>query len=194
MRALQALAFIVAVSAPGMALAQPDRPLTRDGLVAAIESERAWCAGWRETDQSCEEIVFLEAQKNLVSQTRRYRIYEGADFEMVVRNTARFEGGKLCWTYRFAEMDIAFLEAGVRASTEQSAAMMMVMRETMSELEGKVACDAFTRDEATGEIAAATTLDGERAPEYDSRFRLLAPDVRVKLRGVFEDAPEPTTT
>lgn len=194
MRALQALAFIAAVSAPGMALAQPDRPLTRDGLVAAIASERAWCAGWREADQSCEEIVFLEAEKNLVSQTRRYRIYEGADFEMVVRNTARFEGGKLCWTYRFAEMDIAFLEAGVRASTEQSAAMMMVMRETMSELEGKVACDAFTRDEATGEIAAATTLDGERAPEYDSRFRLLAPDVRVKLRGVFEDAPEPTTT
>jgi hypothetical protein len=194
MRALQALALLAAVSIPGLASAQSDRPLTRDGLVAAIKSDRAWCAGWREADQSCEEVVFLETADNLVSQTRRYRIYEGADFEMVVRNTARLDAGKLCWTYRFDEMDIAFLEAGVRASAEQAAAMMLVMRETMSELEGKVACDAFARDEATGEIAAATTLDGERAPEYDSRFRLLAPDTRVKLRGVFEDTPEATTT
>ena len=194
MRALKALALIVAVSVPGAALARDDRPLTRDGLVAVIKSDRAWCAGWRETDQSCEEIVFLEAEKNLVSQTRRYRIYEGADFEMVVRNTATLDAGKLCWTYRFADMDIAFLEAGARASREQAAAMMLVMRETMSDLEGKVACDVFTRDDATGEISAAVTLDGERAPEYDSRFRLLAPDTRVKLRGVFEDTPDPSTT
>lgn len=194
MRALQALALFAAISVPSLALAQPDRRLTRDGLVATIESDRAWCAGWRDTDQSCEEIVFLEAAEGVVSQTRRYRIYEGADFEMVVRNTAKFDSGKLCWTYRFGEMDIAFLEAGVRASSEQTAAMMVVMRETMSDLEGKVACEAFTRDDATGDIATATTLDGERAPEYDSRFRLLAPDARVKLRGVFENTPEPTTT
>lgn len=194
MRALQVLALIAAVSGPSAALAQPDRPLTRDGLVATIKSERPWCAGWREADQSCEEIVFLEAIEGAVSQTRRYRIYEGSDFEMVVRNTARFDGGKLCWTYRFAEMDIAFLEAGVRAPKEQAAAMLMVMRETMADLEGKVACEAFSRDEATGEIAAAATLDGERAPEYDNRFRLLTPDARVKLRGVFEDTPDPTTT
>lgn len=194
MRALQVLAVILAVLAPSVALAGSDRPLTRDNLVAIIKTDPAWCAAWRETDESCEEVVFLEADETLVSQTRRYRIYEGADFEMVVRNSATFDAGKLCWTYRFEEMDIAFLEAGVLASPEQAAAMMVVMRETMSDLEGKVACEAFSRDEATGEIAAAATLDGERAPEYDSRFRLLAPDARVKLRGVFEDAPEPSTT
>ncbi len=194
MRALQVLALILAVAAPSAALGRADRPLTGDGLVAAIASDQAWCAGWREADQSCEEVVFLEAAENLVSQTRRYRIYEGADFEMVVRNTAKIEAGKLCWTYRFAEMEVAFLEAGVRAAPEQAAAMTVVLRETMADLEGKVACEAFSRDEATGEIAAAATLDGERAPEFDSRFRLLAPDARVKLRGVFEDKPEPTTT
>ena len=194
MRALQLLAVVAAVSAPSAALADAARPLTRDGLVAAIKSDRAWCAGWREADQSCEEVVFLETLKGVVSQTRRYRIYEGSDFEMVVRNTAKLDGGRLCWTYRFAEMDIAFLEAGVRAPKEQAAAMLMVMRETMSDLEGKMACETFSRDETTGEIAAAATLDGERAPEYDSRFRLLDPDVRVKLRGVFEDTPDPTTT
>lgn len=194
MRALMVLALAAAVSSPSAALADAARPLTREGLVAAIKSDRVWCGGWREADQSCEEIIFLEALKGVVSQTRRYRIYEGSDFEMVVRNTAKLEGGRLCWTYRFVEMDIAFLEAGVRAPKEQAAAMLMVMRETMSELEGKVACEAFTRDEATGDIAAAATLDGERAPEYDSRFRLLAPDARVKLRGVFEDKPDPTTT
>lgn len=194
MRALQVLALVAAVSAPSAALAQADRPLTRDGLVAAIKSDRVWCANWRETDQSCEEVVFLQTVDNLVSQTRRYRFYEGADFEMVVRNTVKLDAGKLCWTYRFADMDIAFLDAGVRASREQAAAMLLVVRGTMSDLEGKVACEIFTRDTATGEIGAAATLDGERAPEYDSRFRLLAPDTRVKLRGVFQDTPDPTTT
>ncbi|MDP2260972.1 MAG: hypothetical protein Q8J89_14770 [Caulobacter sp.] len=194
MRALQVLAVILALSTPSAVLARDDRPMSREGLVAAIKSDRAWCAGWRETDQSCEEIVFLEAVGDAVSQTRRYRIYEGADFEMVVRNAAKIDAGKLCWTYRFAEMEVAFLEAGVRAAPEQAAAMTVVLRETMADLEGKVACEAFSRDDATGEIAAAATLDGERAPEFDSRFRLLAPDTRVKLRGVFEDKPEPTTT
>jgi hypothetical protein len=165
-------------------------------VAAAAHSQpaSAWCGGWRDADMSCEEIVFLETAKGAVSQTRRYRIYEGSDFEMIVRNTAKLEGGKLCWTYRFAEMDIAFLEAGVRAPREQADAMLMVMRETMSDLEGKVACEAFTRDDTTGEIAAAATLDGERAPEYDSRFRLLPPEARIKLRGVFEDKPEPSRT
>ena len=170
------------------------RALLVPALVATIKSDQAWCGGWRDADRSCEEIVFLETAKGAVSQTRRYRIYEGSDFEMVVRNTAKLEGGKLCWTYRFAEIDIAFLDAGERAQREQAAAMMMVMRETMSDLEGKLACEAFSRDEKTGEISATTTLDGERAPEYDHRFRLLDPDARVKLRGVFEDKPEPTTT
>jgi len=194
MRALQVLALAALVLAPSAALARAERPLTREALVATIKSDRAWCAGWRETDQSCEEVVFLEPVKNLFSQTRRYRIYEGSDFEMVVRNTVKLEAGKLCWTYRFVEMDIAFLEAGARASREQAAAMTVVMRETMAELEGKVVCEAFSRDDVTGEIAASATLDGERAPEYDSRFRLLPPDSRVKLRGVFDDTPEPTTT
>lgn len=194
MRALLVPALVAALAAPGAALADPARPLTREALVATIKSDQAWCGGWRDADRSCEEIVFLETAKGAVSQTRRYRIYEGSDFEMVVRNTAKLEGGKLCWTYRFAEMDIAFLEAGVRAPREQAAAMLMVMRETMSDLEGKVACEAFTRDDTTGEIAAAATLDGERAPEYDSRFRLLPPEARIKLRGVFEDKPEPSRT
>jgi hypothetical protein len=194
MRALLVPALVAALAAPGAALADPARPLTREALVATIKSDRAWCGGWRDADMSCEEIVFLETAKGAVSQTRRYRIYEGSDFEMVVRNTVKLEGGKLCWTYRFAEMDIAFLEAGVRAPREQAAAMLMVMRETMSDLEGKVACEAFTRDDTTGEIAAAATLDGERAPEYDSRFRLLPPEARIKLRGVFEDKPEPSRT
>ncbi len=194
MRAFHALALIAALSAPTVALAQVARPLSRDALVATIKSDRTWCAGWRETDKSCEEVVFLEAGKGVISQTRRYRIYEGADFEVILRNTAKIERDGLCWTYRFAEIDIAFLDAGERAQREQAAAMMMVMRETMSDLEGKVVCEAFSRDEKTGEISATTTLDGERAPEYDHRFRLLDPDARVKLRGVFEDKPEPTTT
>jgi hypothetical protein len=194
MHVFQALAFIITAWTPFAALAEDVRPLTRDGLIATIKSDRAWCAGWRDADQSCEEVVFLETEKGVVSQTRRYRIYEGSDFEVIVRNTAKIESGKLCWTYRFADMDVAFLEAGVRAPQEQSAAMMVVMRETMSDLEGKVSCETFSRDEKTGEIAAAATLDGERAPEYDNRFRLLAPDAKVKLRGVFEDTPQATTT
>ena len=95
---------------------------------------------------------------------------------------------------RWARVHLSCAQAADTLVPDGQPAMLMVMRETMSDLEGKVACEAFTRDETSGEITAAATLDGERAPEYDSRFRLLDPDARVKLRGVFEDKPDPTTT
>jgi hypothetical protein len=56
----------------------------------------------------------------------------------------------------------------------------------MASLEGKKSCEAYVRDEATGELKATVTLDGEAAPEFDSTYRLIPPDTRILLRPLFE--------
>lgn len=195
MRLLPALALLAALAASGPTLAQsPGKPLARDAVTSLLKGNDAWCAAWRQSDRSCEEVIFLQSAKDSVTQTRRYRMSDRGGVEMVVRQSGKLEDQGLCWTFRFVDLDIAFLNEGVRAPAEQSAALILLMRESMSELEGKKVCERFSRDGATGEVLSTTTIDGEVAPEFESRFRLLAPDERVKLRPLFELDDEPTST
>lgn len=195
MRLLSALACLAVFAAPATALAQPaGKPLSREALSRLIKDDSVWCAGWRQSDQSCEEVVFVEAAGDKVTQTRRYRISEEADFEMIIRQTLKLDGPRLCWTFKFAELDVVVLNDGARAPEAQSAVTMALVREKMGDLEGKLACESYVRDESTGEISSTATLDGAPAPDFDNRFRLLPPDTRVKLRALFEETEDATTT
>lgn len=195
MRLLPALAFLAALAASGAAAAQSaDKPLTSTGVSALIKDQKAWCSAWQAADQSCEELVFLDADKGKVTQTRRYRMSDTGDIEMIVRQQLALEGDGLCWTFKFLDLDIVILNEGRRAPAEQAAAMILLIRERMTDLEGKRTCERFTRDRATGDILSTTTVDGAPAPEFDSRFRLLPPETRIKLRPLIEFGEEPTTT
>jgi len=193
MRLLPALAF-AALLAPLAASAQPSAALSGDALTRLINDGQVWCAGWRDSDQSCDEVVFMEAADGKVAQTRRYRISDEVDFEMVIRQTLKVDGPRLCWTYRFEEMDVAVLNDGARAPAAQATVTIAMIRERMTDLEGKVACESYTRDAATGELSMTATLDGERAPDLDNRFKLLSPDSRVKLRALLETTEDAIAT
>ena len=191
MRLLPALAVAALLAVPAAAAAQPaGGPVAREALDSLIKEDSAWCAGWRQSDQSCEEIVFFEAIGDKVGLTRRYRMSDTVDFEMVVRQTLAFDGARLCWTFRFDEMDVAVLNDGIRAPAAQAAITIALVREKMSDLEGKLACESYARDAASGEVVSTATLDGQPAPDFDNRFKLLPLDARVKLRPLFETEPD----
>lgn len=189
MRALQALALAAFLALPVATTAHAgDVPLTRDGLLAAIKSDKVWCSRWQDKDQSCEEVTFLEAKKDIISQTRRYRMSDSADIEMVVSEKLKLEGGALCSTFKFENLDIVVLSGGEPAPDEQALTTRAVIATIMADLEGKKSCAAFTQDDKTGLVKSTITLDGQAAPEFDTDYRLLSPDTRIQLRPVFEDA------
>ena len=199
MRSPAALVLAAALAATRTAVAQAGpqpaaRPLTRQDVAALVKQDASWCGGWRKSDDSCEELVFLATDKDGVLQTRRYLLADEGVVELVVRQRVTLDNDGLCWTYRFVDLDIAVLNEGQRASAEQSAAMVLLMRERMADLEGKRSCERFARDAATGDILSTTTLDGAPAPELDTRFRLLPQDARIKLRGLIDFSNEPTNT
>lgn len=196
MRAFPAFALAVAVALP---IALPARaseaPLTREGLLAVIKSDKVWCSSWRDKDQSCEDIAFVEVKgADTVDQISRYRMSQSPDLQMVVRETVKVEGAALCSTFRFAALDIVVLMDGEPAEAEQALPILAILAQSMADLEGKKTCEAFARDDATGEIKGRVTLDGEAAPEFDSIYRLIAPTTRIQLRPVFEDTEAITTT
>jgi hypothetical protein len=199
MRAFPALAFAAVMALPLAAQARPpakpvDPTLGKEALLAVIQTGKVWCSDWREADQSCEEVVFLEADKDRVSQVRRYRMSAEGELDILMRQIVSFEGDKLCWTYRFAEMDVVILNDGARAPAEQAAPIRGLMAGIMADLEGKKACESFIPDAASGDLDSKVTLDGEAAPDFSTRFRLLAPETRVKLRPMFEPIEDLTTT
>lgn len=195
MRALQALVLAVVVALPAALPAQAaEAPLTREGLVALLKSDKVWCSSWRDKDQSCEDIAFLEAAGDLVTQISRYRMSQTPDLQMVVRETVKMEGASLCSTFKFAELDVVVLMDGEPAEAEQALPILAILAQSMADLEGKKACEAYVRDDATGEVKGKVTLDGEAAPEFDSIYRLIAPETRIQLRPVFEDTEATSIT
>lgn len=200
MRALQALALAAALTLPVAPLMVAttahagDIPLSQDGLLAAIKSDKVWCSRWQDKDQSCEEVTFLEAKKDIISQTRRYRMSESADIEMVISEKLKLEGGALCSTFKFEALDIVVLAGGEPAPDEQALTTRAVIAAIMADLEGKKTCAAFTQDDKTGLVKSTITLDGQAAPEFDTDYRLLSPDTRIQLRPVFEDTEASSIT
>lgn len=194
MRLWTLLAVAVAIALPTAPSARAaDRPLTRDALLTVLKTGQVWCSGWRDGDQSCEDIAFVDLLPgDTVRQVSRYRMSAKPNLEMVVRETVRIEGGQLCSTFRFGDLEIVVLMDDQPAPVDQATGILAVLAQAMARLEGKKSCETYVRDEATGELKAHVTLDGEAAPEFDSVYRLIKPDTRILLRPMFEDEADST--
>lgn len=199
MRFWTPLSLAAAITLPGaLAIAPPvqaaEKPLTREALLSVLKTDQVWCSGWRARDQSCEDVAFIDVLPgNKVRQVSRYRMSSDPDLQMVVRETVDVVGGALCSTFRFTDLDIVVLMDNEPAPREQSASILAVLAQSMASLEGKKTCEAYVRDEATGELKSTVTLDGEAAPEFDSTYRLIAPDTRILLRPMFEVEEQSTS-
>lgn len=196
MRALQALAVAAALclaSGAGVAARAAEVPLTRDTLVAALKSDSVWCSWWRDRDRSCEDVAYTDGiDGDQVSQVSRFRLWDDPDLQIVVRETRMLKDGALCSTFRFLDLEIAVLSDGVEAPTEQALPVLAMLAQSMADLEGKKTCEVFTRDEATGLLRSTATVDGEPAPEYDTEYRLTAPEIRIRLRPMIDSGETPS--
>ena len=182
-----------AILSTAMPAAAAEKPVSRDGLLTMLKAQQVWCSGWRDTDQSCEDIAFIDLlPDNKARQVSRYRMSAAPNLEMVVRETVNIEGPGLCSVFRFDDLEIVVLVDDEPAPMEQATSILAELAQSMAHLEGKKSCETYVHDEATGELKAHVTLDGEAAPEFDSTYRLIKPDTRILLRPMFQDNEEPT--
>lgn len=189
-----ALLAIAAISA-GLPARAAEKPVTREALIDLLKSERVWCSGWKESDHSCEDVSFVDIKTGgKVEQTSRLRMSAEPDLQMVVRETVEVEGGALCSTFRFEALDIVILMDERPATAELALPLIGVLAESMAGLEGKKACESYVRDEATGDLRSTVTLDGVEAPEFNSIYRLIAPETRIQLRPMLDDEEASQTT
>lgn len=184
-----ALAF-----APALPASAAEKPVSRESLLTMLKSDQVWCSAWQDKDQSCEDIAFLDVLPgNQVRQVSRYRMSAEPNLEMVVRETMKLEGDALCSVFRFNDLEIVVLMDEQPAPEEQAAPILAILAQSMAHLEGRKSCEAYGRDETTGDLRGHVTLDGEAAPEFDSTYRLIKPDTRILLRPMFEHEDEATT-
>ncbi|WGM39131.1 hypothetical protein [Caulobacter sp. NIBR1757] len=187
---LLTLAALAAVSIAPAALAG-EAPLDREALRGLAASGEALCGGWRDRDDSCEDVGFMELlPQDQVLHTYRFRISFEPDYEIVMQETATIEDGALCSTYSLANLTVRVLADGQAAPTEQTLAISAMFEESLAEFEGKQVCESYFRDQATGELTTVVTIDGVRNPDLESSYRILTKDERIHLRQM-DEAPDP---
>lgn len=187
---LPALAVFGTVLA-GAAIAPPafadEAPLDREALRGLARSGEPLCGGWRDRDDSCEDVGFMELlPQDQVLHTYRFRISFDPDYEVVMQETTTIEDGALCSTYSMSNLKIRVLSDGEAAPTEPSLAIGAMLQESLADYEGKQICESYYRDAATDELTTVVTIDGERDPELESRYRVLGKDDRIHLRQLDE--------
>ncbi len=183
---LLALAAVAGLSITTTAVAG-EAPLDREALRGLAQSGAALCGGWRDRDDSCEDVGFMELlPRDQVLHTYRFRLSFEPDYEVVMQETATIEDGALCSTYSVANLKLRVLADGEAAPTEQSMAISALFQESLSEYEGKQVCESFYRNGQTGELTTVVTIDGERSPDLESNYRVLAPQDRIHLREMDE--------
>ena len=89
MRALQVLALGALIALPATAAGAAEAPLSGKSLLTLMAEDRVWCSGWRDKDQSCEDVAFLEVKGKEVSQISRFRMLSDPDVQLVVRETLK---------------------------------------------------------------------------------------------------------
>lgn len=166
-----------------------EAPLDREALRSLAQSGEALCGGWRDRDDSCEDVGFLELlPQDQVLHTYRFRISFEPDYEVVMQETATIEDGALCSTYSIANLTVRVLADGDPAPTEQSLAISALFQDSLAEYEGKQVCESYYRDQETGELTTVVTIDGVRDPGLESSYRVLTKDDRIHLRQMDESA------
>ena len=166
-----------------------EAPLDREALRSLAQSGDPLCGGWRDRDDSCEDIGFLELlPEDQVLHTYRFRISFEPDYEVVMQETTTIEDGALCSTYSIANLKVRVLADGEAAPTEQSLAISAMFQDALAEYEGKLICERYFRDQATGELTTVVTIDGVRDPGLESSYRILTKDDRIHLRQMDESA------
>ena len=182
------LAFLCLTTGPAAAV---EAPISREALMDILKGDQIWCSEWRADQSSCDDVGFVEASTDgKYVQTYRYRLSTEPDLQMVMQETVSLEGDALCSTFSFESVELAVLLDGQPAPDEQSAEIAGIMASTMSELEGKKVCERYSRDSETGVLQATVTLDGKRAPKFDSQYLLIKPDTRIQLRPLFDDSDD----
>lgn len=184
---LLASAAFVAVLAIAPAAWAGEAPLDREALRGLAQSGEALCGGWRDRDDSCEDVGFMELlPQDQVRHTYRFRVSLDPDYEVVMQETVTIEDGALCSTYSATNLKIRVLSDGEAAPTEQSLAIGAMFQDSLADYEGKQVCESFFRDAATGELTTVVTIDGERDPDLESRYRVLGKEDRIHLRQMDE--------
>ncbi|MDB5471606.1 MAG: hypothetical protein JWR84_3166 [Caulobacter sp.] len=182
------LAALAGVSIAPAAFAG-EAPLDREALRSLARSGEALCGGWRDRDDSCEDVGFIElVAPDEVLHTYRFRISFEPDYEVVMQETATIEDGALCSTYSVGNLKVRVLADGEAAPTEQSMAISAMFQDSLAEFEGKQVCESYFRDQATGELNTVVTIDGIRNPDLESSYRVLTKDDRIHLRQMDESA------
>lgn len=164
-----------------------EAPLDREALRDLAESGATLCGGWRDRDDSCEDVGFMELlPQDQVLHTYRFRVSLEPDYEVVMQETTTIRDNALCSTYSSDGLSVRVLADGKPAPLEQALAISALFQSSLAEYEGKQVCEAYFRDPASGELSTVVTIDGVRDPTLESSYRILTKDDRIHLREMDE--------
>lgn len=184
--ALSALLAISCLLAPPKARAA-EQVMTRADILQLASEHRALCEGWRDQDQSCQSLLFLDVKAGgQLSETNRLQIADEPDVAVGILSDASLDGVAICTTLDLAPGHTVILMDGEPSDSEMAGQFLTALRASLAIYDGKRACETFRRDEATGVIRSTTTIDGKPAPELSSVYRQLPDTARVRMRPIIQ--------
>jgi len=168
-----ALAMAGWIATAATASQAAERRLTGDDLRDLARRETLWCDSYVEKTDDCDAITLLRLLPDgRVLQTSQVLIQQDPNVDVVIQDTVEVRGDQLCEKFEGLSDKMRFRMNGSPAPAMLSLQLGALFASATQDLEGKTVCQAFYRDEATGELREEMTADGVRREDLESVYRL----------------------
>lgn len=180
MRTLIALAALAAGALPAAAA---DTPLTADQIRDIARKDMVWCENYRAASKDCESLVMVSLMPDgSLRETGLLRLSDKPDLQLVMDGKSTITGDKVCSVFGDETVTMSFVLNGRQLPVSSAPSLEAIVKEAMSEFEGKTLCQTFYRGQSEADLREVVTLDGERREDLESVYRLQADEAGLNLR------------
>jgi hypothetical protein len=171
--------------------AAADRPMTAEQIRELARRDLVWCENYRADKKDCETLTLVSLLPDgSLRETGVMRLAKTPDLKMVIDGRSQLQGDRVCSVFGAETVKLRFLLNNRPVPPAATGPIEAVVREAMSEFEGKTLCQTFYRGASEAEIRETITVDGERREDLESVYRLQKDEAGLDVRPAAEDAEE----
>jgi hypothetical protein len=189
MRVLFAAAALLLTAFPAAAA---DAAMTGEQIRELAKRDLVWCENYRPEHKDCETMTLVSLMPDgRLRETGLMQLSKTPDLKMVIDGSSKIDGDKVCSVFGDDTVRLSFLLNNQPAPRQAIGPIEAVVRESMSEFEGKTLCQTFYRGSSELEIREMVTVDGQRREDLESSYRLQPDEAGLNVRPAI-DEPEET--
>lgn len=158
---------------PVAAAPSAEHRLTQTEIRELARQEVLWCDDYHQQADDCDAITLIRLSPDgRLAETTTLLISDGPRLQAYLGEVDELKGDQVCNKVAAATMPMVFTLEGKAVSDDAAQGLRAVMAATLTDLDGKMVCQAFYRGSDPQHIREEVTVNGRRRQDLETTYEL----------------------